>query len=73
MDSANTQAAWQSRTNLLIVMGLLASIIQRHYGLAVPVEVQGLVVDLLPLAINGLLVAAIWFRVKARAVIDRWL
>ena len=72
MDPNKTQPAWASRTNLLIIAGVVANLVQRHYGLTLPVEVQGLAVDLLPVAISAIFAAAIWFRVKARAVIDRW-
>lgn len=71
MNPEQTQAAWQSRTNLMAIMAVVAFLVQRH-GVVLPVEIQGYAVDLLTLAIPALMAAAIWFRNRARAVIDRW-
>lgn len=72
MDKNNTQAAWQSRTNLLIVAGLVAMWLQRAYGISIPVEAQGLIVDLVPIVISTVFAAAIWFRNVATRAVDRW-
>lgn len=72
MDTENTKAAWESRAVMLPLMGLVAFILERWFGLELPVEVQGFAVDLVPTAIGGLMALGIWFRMKARAVIDRW-
>lgn len=68
-----TQPAWKSRTNILAFMGLVAFWLQRSFGIQLPVEVQGMAVDLVPLIISGLIAAAMWFRVTARKIVDRWL
>lgn len=72
MDAENTKAAWQSRAVMLPLVGLIAYVLQQSLGLSVPVEVQGMVVDLVPALIAALMTAGMWFRVKARAIIDRW-
>jgi hypothetical protein len=73
MNPNNTQAAWQSRANLLAMVGIVAFWLQRHYGVSLPVELQGMVVDLVPMAITAIWMAVIYFRNVARKVIDRWL
>ena len=73
MDTDNTKAAWQSRAVILPFVSLIAYWVQQRYGVALPVDVQGYVVDIVPLAISALVAAGIWFRVTAKRVIDRWL
>lgn len=73
MDNATTQPAWASRTNQLIIVGLLASWATRAYGVTLPVEAHGIIVDFVPVLISAVYAAALWFRVKARKAIDRWL
>jgi hypothetical protein len=73
MDNLDTKAAWQSRSNLLAVAGIVAFWVQRRYGLTIPLEFQGMVVDVLPVAFTALWMGVIWFRVTARKIIDRWL
>lgn len=73
MNPEQTQAAWQSRTNMMALAGIAAFWLQRQTGIQLPVEVQGMAVDLVPLAITGFWAGAIWFRNKARAIVNRWL
>lgn len=73
MDQTNTQAAWQSRANLMAIIGIVAFWLQRSFGVSLPIDVQGMVVDLIPLAITTIWAAVIWFRTVALKAIDRWL
>lgn len=72
MNPEHTQAAWQSRTNLMAFAGIVAFWLQRQTGVQLPVEIQGFAVDLVPVAITGFMALSIWFRNKARAIVDRW-
>lgn len=73
MDEQNTQASWQSRSVQLAAVAVVANLAKGAFpALNLDVSVQGYIVDLLPVAVAGVMSAALWFRVKARKIIDRW-
>ena len=73
MDEHNPQPAWQSRSVQLAAVAIAANMAKGAFpNLELDVTVQGYIVDLLPVAVAGVMTAALWFRVKARKIIDRW-
>ena len=72
MDPENTKPAWASRTNQLIIIGMLAGWLTRAYGISIPVEAHGLVVDLVGgvLGVDGGLEPAVVLHAVAEGVAD---
>lgn len=76
MDEAQTKALIQSRTTLWALSALIAYLL-KLFGLPMlPADVNGEVVAVIQMALELFIpfaiLAAVYFRKKATAVIDRW-
>ncbi len=66
------QSFFQSRTVQLLI-AVMAAYLVKNFGVPLmPSEVQIAVTEILTVAIPILVMGAMWFRAKARDVIDRW-
>ena len=72
MTPEQTKAAWQSLGITMPIVALACFFLQQKYGVQLPVDVQGYVVNLMDVAIPALMMLAAWGRARAKAVIDRW-
>jgi hypothetical protein len=66
------QSAVKSRTVQLLLSVLVAYAVKNFGVPFMPSEVQIAATEILTVAIPILVTGAIWFRVKARTVIDSW-
>ena len=76
MDTEQTKALIQSRTTIWALSALLAYLV-KQFGLPLlPADVNGEIISVIQLALEAFIpvaiLAAIWFRKQATAVIDRW-
>ena len=62
-------SAISSRTNIVAIVTLIAFYLQWKYELALPMQVHGAVVDLVPVIATVLVSAIVYFRTFARRII----
>jgi lipoprotein signal peptidase len=66
------QSAIQSRTVQMLLAILIAYVV-KNWGVALaPIEMQMALTEILTVAIPLMIAVAVWFRVKARTLIDSW-
>lgn len=72
MNPDNTKSALQSLGMVAPMVGIAIWAIKTSYGVEIPIDVQGQVIDVLNVAIPAVFMLAAWGRKRAKAVIDRW-
>lgn len=72
IEEQNGMAAWQSKTNIMAFMALVAFAIQHFWSVTLPIEIQGYTVDVVQLIVPAFLGVVIWVRNKAKNLINRW-
>jgi hypothetical protein len=66
------QSALQSRT-VQMLLAVLCVYAVKNFGIPfMPTELQIAATEILTVAIPIMVTGAIWFRVKAHAIVDRW-
>ena len=71
-DVIKAQSALQSRT-IQMLLAVLCAYAVKTFGIPfMPAELQIAATEILSVAIPILIMGAMWFRAKARDVIDRW-
>lgn len=76
MNQIDTKSLLQSRTTVWALTALLAYALRKFGIAALPSDVNAEIVTALQMGLDALIpvaiIAAIWFRKKATAIVDRW-